>query len=117
MALRIDARVITSCGRMSWRSTSIASRPASAATSRLRSSWAGTMAAPSGLMPITSNTIAIVFAVNCPPHAPNPGEAASSSSVSSASVSRPAECAPIPSNTSCTVTSRSRQQPGRMDPL
>jgi hypothetical protein len=87
------------------------------ATLPLCSSCAGTIAEPSGLMPSTSKTMAIVLAVNCPPHAPKPGDAASSSSVSSASVSRPAECAPMPSKTSCTVTSRSRQQPGRMEPL
>ena len=37
-------------------------------------------------MPSTSNAIAIVLAVNWPPQAPAPGEAASSSSCSSSSV-------------------------------
>ena len=49
-------------------------------------SSAGTIAEPIGEMPSISKAIAIVLAVNWPPQAPAPGEAASSSSVSSSSV-------------------------------
>ena len=73
------------------------------ATSTLCGSIAGTLEEPNGEMPSTSNAIAIVFAVNWPPHAPAPGEAASSISVSSSSVIRPAACAPTASNTSWIV--------------
>ena len=59
------------------------------ATSSLRPSSAGTIAEPAGEMPSTSNAIAIVLAVNWPPQAPAPGEAAFSSSCSSSSVILP----------------------------
>jgi hypothetical protein len=56
-------------------------------------------------MPSTSNAIAIVLAVNWPPQAPTPGLAASSISISSASVILPAACAPTASNTFMIVMS------------
>ena len=68
-------------------------------------------------MPITSKAIAIVLAVNWPPHAPAPGEAAPSSSVSSSSVILPAAWVPTASKTSMIVTSCPRQRPGAIEPL
>ena len=87
-------------------------RPAASATSALVGSAAGTMLAATGLMPITSKAIAIVLAVNWPPQAPAPLWATDSSSVSSASVMRPAATAPTASKTSRMVTSRSWKRPG-----
>ena len=69
-------------------------------------SWAGTRLGPIGLMPSTSNAIAIVFAVYWPPQAPTPGLAAASMSARSWSVILPAACAPIASKTSMIVMSR-----------
>ncbi len=97
--------MITSLGRCPRRSTSMTSSPQARATSSLRPSSAGTIAEPAGEMPSTSKAIAIVFAVNWPPHAPAPGEAASSSSCSSSSVIRPAAYSPTASNTCWIVTS------------
>ncbi len=51
-------------------------------------------------------TMLIVLAVNCPPQAPGPGQAAFSTSYSSSSVIFPARYAPIASNTVTTVASR-----------
>ena len=65
------------------------SRPASKATSPLRPSIAGTIADPAGEMPMISKAIAIVLAVNWPPHAPAPGLATASSSAKSSSLMRP----------------------------
>ena len=67
-------------------------------------------------MPSASKAVDIVFAVNCPPHAPGPGQAWSSRSRSCASLMRPAACAPIASYTSCTVTSWPSKRPGSIDP-
>ena len=58
----------------------------------------------------------MVLAVNWPPQEPADGQATHSSSCSSASVMRPAECMPTPSNTSTTVTSRPLNLPGRIEP-
>jgi hypothetical protein len=65
---------------------------------------------------MTSNAQAIVFAVNCPAHAPAPGLAQPSSSSRSSSDMSPAACAPIASKTSWIVTSLPRHCPGRIDP-
>ena len=78
-------RVMMSLGRRPRLSTSMTSAPACSATCALRGSTAGTMYRPDGEIPSTSNAIAIVLAVNWPPQAPAPGEAASSISFSSAS--------------------------------
>jgi hypothetical protein len=51
-------------------------------------------------MPRNSLAIAIVLAVNWPPHAPAPGQASSSIVQKSASLIEPAACAPTASNTS-----------------
>ena len=80
------------------------SSPACSEIGPLCSSTAGTIEKPAGEMPSTSNAIAIVLAVNCPPQAPAPGEATFSISVSSSSVIRPAAWAPTASNTSWIVT-------------
>ena len=66
--------------------------------------------------PIASPTQAMVLAVNCPPHAPCPGQATFSSAVSCASGQLPASNWPTASNTSTTVTSLSWNRPGRIDP-
>ncbi len=97
--------VMISLGRWPRRSTSITSSPTCTATSSLRPSSAGTIAVPAGEIPSASKAIAIVLAVNCPPHAPAPGEAASSSSCSSCSVILPDANSPTASNTCWIVTS------------
>ena len=86
------------------------------ATSSLRPSSAGTIAVPAGEMPSASKAIAIVFAVNCPPQAPAPGEAASSSSCSSSSVILPAANSPTASKTCWMVTSAPLKWPGLIEP-
>ncbi len=86
--------------------------PARRATARFSSAVAGTSLAPNGDSPIRVIASAIVLAVNCPPHAPAPGQAARSSSHSSFSSSLPAAQAPTASKTSWMVTSRSCQRPG-----
>ena len=105
IAFASDCLVITSLGRRPERRTSITSSPHCTATSSLRPSSAGTIAVPAGEIPSASNAIAIVLAVNWPPQAPAPGEAASSSSCSSASVILPAAHSPTASNTCWIVTS------------
>jgi hypothetical protein len=67
-------------------------------------------------MPSISNAIAIVLAVNWPPHAPKPGEAASSIALSSSSVILPAAWAPIASKTSMIVISLPSWRPGEIEP-
>ena len=105
MAFSSASLVMISLGRWPRLSTSSTSSPHSRATSSLRPSSAGTIAEPAGEIPSASKTIAIVLAVNCPPHAPAPGEATSSSSCSSASLILPAASEPTASNTCITVTS------------
>ena len=73
-------------------------------------------AEPGRARPIASDTHAIVFAVNWPPHEPADGQATSSSACSSSSVMAPTACWPTASNTSCTVTSLPWNRPGRMLP-
>ena len=92
------------------------SRPVSRATTSFSSSIAGTALWLIGEMPISSHTVAMVLAVNWPPHAPGPGQAASSSAFNRASVIVPAACAPTASKTSWMVTSWSSQRPGAMEP-
>ncbi len=116
IAFSSDCFVMMSDGRWPRASTSMTSLPHSTATSALVASSAGTMAAPTGEMPITSKAMAIVFAVNWPPHAPAPGEAACSSSDSSSSLIFPAAWAPTASKTSWIVTSWPWKRPGRIEP-
>ena len=68
-------------------------------------------------MPRKSITSAMVLAVNWPPQAPAPGQAADSRACTSSSVIRPAARAPTASNTSWIVTSRSSKRPGAIEPL
>ena len=84
----------------------MASLPVSNATSSFRGSTAGTSLNPIGEMPMISNVVAIVLAVNWPPHAPAPGQARLSISLSSWAEIRPALKAPTASKTSCTVSFR-----------
>ena len=79
-------------------------------------SSAGTSLGPIGEMPSTWKAIAIVLAVNWPPHAPAPGLATSSSACSSSSVIFPAAWAPTASNTSWIVTSAPWKRPGAIEP-
>ncbi|MGA2509038.1 MAG: hypothetical protein ABSG27_02330 [Candidatus Acidiferrales bacterium] len=67
----------------------ITSLPQSIATWALPGWTAGTSFAPIGEMPRNVMAVAIVFAVNWPPHAPAPGHARSSSSQTSFSVILP----------------------------
>ena len=83
------SRVISWEGRRSRRTTSITSRPAAIAASALRSWVAGMPESAAGLMPRKSSAVAIVLAVNMPPQAPAPGQAADSSACSSAAVMLP----------------------------
>ena len=68
---------------------------------------------PRGEMPRKSITVAIVLAVNWPPHAPAPGQAHASSACTSSSVIFPAARAPTASNTSWIVTSWPSEAAGR----
>ena len=70
-------------GRMPLRSRSITSVPLSKAISALRGSTAGTPLKPMGDTPSISKAVAMVLAVNWPPHAPAPGQAWPSISLSS----------------------------------
>src|SRR6202140_4488892 len=102
---------------MSFATRSMTSRPARSATSSLCGSSAGTSFAPAGLMPRNSIAIDMVFAVNCPPQAPAPGQALSSISRSSVRLILPAETAPTASKTSINVMSRPRWRPAAIGPL
>ena len=104
IAFSSEAFVITSLGRRRARSMSITSSPQERATSSLRPSSAGTIAEPAGEIPSASKAIAIVLAVNWPPQAPAPGDAASSSACSSCSEILPAANSPTASNTCWMVT-------------
>ena len=96
-AFSIEAFVMICEGRTSRRTRSTTSRPASADASFFDESSAGMSFRPPGLIPRNSSAVAIVFAVNWPPHAPAAGQATDSSSCSSAALSFPAACAPMPS--------------------
>ena len=99
------ALVIRSRGLTPRRSRSITSSPALRPTSSLRGSVAPTVALPSGEIPRNSSTVAIVLAVYCAPQAPAPGQATSSSAVSSREEKVPAAWRPTASKTSWIVTS------------
>ena len=60
---------------------------------------AGTPEIIMGEMPRNSPAMAMVLAVNWPPQAPGPGQAAASSCSSCSSLILPAACAPMPSKT------------------
>ena len=74
--------------------------PARRDESRLRLDTAGSDAEPGSERPIASPMLDIVFAVNMPPHAPGPGQAAISMARSPASSSSPIWCRPTASATS-----------------
>jgi hypothetical protein len=65
---------------------------------------------------MASETVAMVLAVNCAPHAPAEGQATCSSSVRSSSDISPTECLPTASKMSWTVTGLPRNEPGRIEP-
>ena len=91
--------VMMSRGRIPRRNIFTTAAPARCASpSRLRS-IAGAEAVPGRLIPSASAIDDIVLAVNMPPHAPSPGHAAFSMSLSSSSVMVPAAHAPTASNT------------------
>ena len=92
------------------------SAPERRATSCFFGSPAGTSPLPNSARPRNSTAVAMVLAVNCPPHAPAPGQARSSISHRPASDSLPDACAPTASNTSMMVTSRPPTRPGAIDP-
>ena len=116
MAFSKAVRVHTSRARMLRRTASMMTCPQRRHTSSLRLSTCGTAAVPMGARPISSITVAMVLAVNWPPHAPAPGHAWSSISSSSSSEMRPAAFAPTASNTSPILMSRPLCLPGRIDP-
>ena len=116
-AFSIASRVMIWDGRTSSRTSCITSRPHSSAASPFVRLSAGMPFIPAGLIPRNSSAVDIVFAVNCPPHAPAPGQAADSTSCSSAPSILPAACAPTASNTSWIVMSRPRNVPGAIEPL
>src|SRR5207237_534401 len=70
-----DARVTMLRGRTSRFSRSTTSLPISRVASSLRGSVAGMLPYPTGPRPSNSVAIAMVLAVNWPPHAPAPGQA------------------------------------------
>ena len=113
-----SASRVTMCeGRTSRSTRSTMSRPHSCAASAFFGDSAGIPFSPGGLIPRNSMIVAIVLAVNCPPHAPAPGQAALSSSFRSSAEIFPAAYAPIPSYTSATVTSLPRKSPGAIEPV
>jgi hypothetical protein len=116
MPLRNALRVRIRRGVTPRRRRSITSFPVSNATSDLRGSTAGTSLYPIGEMPISSKVVAIVFAVNCPPQAPGPGQALFSMPSNSSREIRPALRAPTASKTSCTVSRRPRYSPYMIEP-
>ena len=65
---------------------------------------------------MASDTQAMVLAVNCPPQAPSPGQACSSTWHRRLAVILPAEYWPTASNTSCTVRSLPSRRPGMIEP-
>ena len=73
MALSNALRVTMSRGFSPFRTASMMICPQRKLTSFLRASSCGTAAVPMGESPISSITVAIVLAVNWPPHAPGAG--------------------------------------------
>ncbi len=116
IAFSSDVRVMMSRGLTPARTSVITRSPASRPMPAFFGSVAGTLPLPSAAMPRNSLAIAMVFAVNCPPQAPAPGHAASSSVHISASLSVPAALAPTASNTSWIVTGLPCHCPGAIDP-
>ena len=116
IAFSRDLRVIIWLGRRSAASMSITSCPALYASWSFSSKTAGTLPLPIGAMPNISTAVAIVLAVNWPPHAPGPGHPLLIRSSSSSTVIVPSACCPTASNTSWIVTSRPWNLPGMIEP-
>ncbi len=96
-------------------------RPASRLALVFCGLMAGTPVISMGEMPRNSPAMAMVLAVNWPPQAPGPGQAAASRASSSASLILPAAWEPMPSKTlrmviSLLVPSGWGRLPGAMEP-
>ena len=91
--------------------------PAARASAWRRGSMAGGDAEPGRLMPSASPIELIVLAVNMPPHAPSPGQAARSISSSSSGVIAPAAQAPTASKSVVTSIALPACWPGMIEPL
>ena len=99
MVFSIDLRVMICEGRRLARTASMIMRPASRVAACLSCRVAGTPESCMGEMPRISPLMAMVLAVNWPPHAPAPGQALASSASRPASSILPAAWAPMPSKT------------------
>ncbi len=97
MAFSMAALVMILEGVTSPRRSSITISPARTPAFAFAAFVAGTLESPIGAIPRNSQTKAMVLAVNCPPQAPAPGQAATSSDLSCASDIPPCECLPIAS--------------------
>ena len=89
-ALSMEWRVTKLRGRTSRRTRSITSSPHWRAASSLAGSSAGMPLSPAGERPMNSRHMLMVLAVNWPPQAPAPGQAADSMSYSSCALILPA---------------------------
>jgi len=116
MAFSIAIRVRISAGRVLSRTSCIARRPAWAAASAFKGSFAGMPFRPAGLIPMSSIAIDMVLAVNCPPQAPAVGQAAFSTHLNSLASILPAVNAPTASKTSCTVSALPLWWPWSIEP-
>ena len=105
MAFSKAVRVRRWLGRRSFAIICMTSSPVRRASSCFFGSLAATSLAPIGDMPSIVTATDIVLAVNWPPHAPAPGQAVFSRTVSRAELILPAACAPTASKTSWMVTS------------
>ena len=81
------------------RASSMTMRPASRLAACFSGDMAGTPVSWMGEMPRNSPAMAMVLAVNWPPQAPGPGQAAASRASSWSSLILPAACEPMPSKT------------------
>ncbi len=116
-ALRRDSTVISWRGNGPlWASRSITSCPQRNAAAGLSGCTAGMSFDPNGDTPRKDSTMAMVLAVNWPPQAPAPGQAAFSIAARAWSSMLPAECTPTASNTSWMVTALPSHWPGMIVP-
>ena len=116
MAFSSASQVTICLGRRSSATRRMTMSPARWATSSLSGSMAGTALALIGDTPSNLQTVDILLTVNCPPHAPGPGQAQSSRAQSCASVILTAACEPTTLNTSWIVTSCPSHWPGAIEP-
>ena len=103
-------------GVMPFSSRLTTASPERRAHSMRSSEVAGADDEPGSAMPSASAAVAMVLAVNMPPHEPAPGQACCSISVSSATVMEPRATAPTASKTSWMLRSRPRRRPGMIVP-